>query len=48
MDNLEYLMAMADNIGARMDAGRLPPQDSSGRYLMEDAAASVAAEVGRG
>lgn len=48
MTDTEYLNAVADKIGARIDAGLLPPQDKFGRYLMDDAAASVAAEVTRG
>lgn len=30
----DYLLALADEIGARIDAGLLPPQDENGFYIL--------------
>lgn len=44
-NDLDWLMALADEIGGRIEAGRLPTQDSSGRYVLDHAAADVARTV---
>lgn len=33
---LEDVLALADMIGERIDAGRLPKQDSNGQYVFSD------------
>lgn len=33
---LEDVLALADKIGERIDAGRLPRQDANGRYIFGD------------
>lgn len=43
--DIDWLMALADEIGSRIEAGNLPPHDSSGRYLLDHAAADVAETV---
>lgn len=47
-DELAWLMSLVDEIGGRIERGQLPPQDSSGRYLLGGAASDVARTVAEG
>ena len=42
MTDLKWLDALADEIGSRIEAGNLPPQDSFGRYQLDYAAQDAA------
>lgn len=43
--DFDWLMSLADEIGGRIEAGCLPPQDAYGRYILDHAAADVARTV---
>jgi len=45
MDDLEYLNALATEIGFRIEAGNLPPTDENGFYIMDQATASIVAAI---
>jgi len=45
MEDRTYLDALATEIGFRIEAGDLPPQDEFGRYIMDASAASVAVSI---
>lgn len=35
MTDEEWLMALADEIGAKVEAGNLPPKDKNGFYILD-------------
>ncbi|WP_168223330.1 hypothetical protein [Plantibacter sp. M259] len=43
--DIDWILALADEIGRRMDAGQLPPQDENGMYVMDGAARDAAEAV---